>query len=427
VAGVSESVTAIRSDAVLIGLSTNWVALIASLPAVVTALAAMGALFFSLRTSSDVRKRELQEASLQHFQETSINVSSVSPALRSVGLENMARYLSHPEYSETALRVMIYSFLLESDTHLRNRVRDLLVSHARDIPELLGALARINRETWRLIISTAMSNVDPNTTGSFDQLIATLELTKQAISAVLRERPVEAVEHQRSIQRVDLSGIRLDGTDLSGVSLIDTNLRWASLSFCNLHRARLLNCDMSFTVLVGAYMENARIAPSQMDHTVFCGGRFENTELLFPENQRVSACFSSHEGILFSGKQLREVPREQLREYKNRRFSVCLGRELTWPALWVSSLECELTAVWESEVDRSTVTARMEIVARDKLNRNSSSDGNDGEYRIDRRVRLDPLERYDLVVGTRRLCKEYDEIPRDWYGIWWNFGAGGRS
>jgi hypothetical protein len=54
----------------------------------------------------------------------------------------MARYLSPPEFSETALRVLVYDYLLEPDLHLRSRIRDLLVSHARSHPELLDALAQ---------------------------------------------------------------------------------------------------------------------------------------------------------------------------------------------------------------------------------------------------------------------------------------------
>jgi hypothetical protein len=126
----------------------------------------------------------------------------------------MARYLSPPEFSETALRVLVYDYLLEPDLHLRSRIRDLLVSHARSHPELLDALAHMNRETWRLIISASRGASSTDAENRLDQLVATLELTKEAISAVLRTWPVEAAAGRRSTPPVDLSGTRLDGTDL---------------------------------------------------------------------------------------------------------------------------------------------------------------------------------------------------------------------
>jgi len=82
-------------------------ALIASLTPLIAALVAIGGLVLSLHTFADTRRREVQQSALRQFQETSINLSSGSPALRSVGIEHMARYLSPCEFSETALRVLV--------------------------------------------------------------------------------------------------------------------------------------------------------------------------------------------------------------------------------------------------------------------------------------------------------------------------------
>jgi len=72
----------------------------------------------------------------------------------------------------------------------------------------------MNRETWRLIISASRGASSTDAENRLDQLVATLELTKEAISAVLRTWPVEAAAGRRSTPPVDLSGTRLDGTDL---------------------------------------------------------------------------------------------------------------------------------------------------------------------------------------------------------------------
>ena len=398
-------------------------ALIATLTAIVTALAAVAGLVHSLRTATEVRRRQLKESALRQFQETSTNLASPSPALRSVGIENMARYLLRAEFRETALRVLIYNFLLEPDSHLRSRLFDLLVSNARHVPELLPTLVRVNRETWRLIVGASTNDAEQSATSRLPQLAATLELTKQAIAAVLREPPDQAA-HRSTVPVVDLSGTRLDGADLSGVHLVDTNLRWASLSFCNLHRAELRDCDLSFAVLVGAYLENSLIAPSHLDHAVLCGTRFADTQLLLPENASVSAYFSSLDGLSFSSERSRQAAQDGVLDFGGGRFSVCLERELTWPGLWITCPEGDLTAIWESQVDRKTITARMRCEGDgDSFRRYGSSDQNDGNYRIDRRVQLDHLERYQLLTGRRTLYKEHDGLPREWHGIWWDFGG----
>jgi Pentapeptide repeats (8 copies) len=399
-------------------------ALIASLTAIVTALAAVAGLILSLRTATEVRRRELKESALRQFQETSTNLASPSPALRSVGVENMARYLLRSEFRETALRVLIYNFLLEPDWHLRSRLFDLLVSNARHLPELLPTLVRVNRETWRLIIGASTNDAEQSATSRLPQLAATLELTKQAITAVLREPPDRAA-HRSPVPVVDLSGIRLDGADLSGAHLVDTNLRWASLSFCNLHRAELRNCDLSFAVLIGAYMENSLIAPSHLDHAVLCGARFADTQLLLPENESISAYFSSLDGLSFSSEQSQHAAQDGILDFGGGgRFSVCLERELTWPGLWITRPEGDLTAIWESQVDRRTITAMMQREDDGgSFRRYDSSDQNDGSYRIDRRIQLDHLERYQVITGRRTLCKEPDGLPREWHGIWWDFGG----
>jgi Pentapeptide repeats (8 copies) len=396
-------------------------ALIATLTAIVTALAAVAGLVLSLRTATEVRRRELKESALRQFQETSTNLASASPALRSVGVENMARYLLRSEFRETALRVLIYNYLLEPDSHLRSRLFDLLVSNARHLPELLPTLVRVNRETWRLIVGASTDDAEQSATSRLPELAATLELTKQAIAAVLREPPDRAA-HRSSVPVVDLSGIRLDGADLSGAHLVDTNLRWASLSFCNLHRAELRNCDLSFAVLVGAYMESSVVVPSHLDHAVLCGARFADTELLLAEDASVSAYLSSLDGLSFSSERSRQAAQDRLLDFGGGRFSVCSERELTWPGLWITRPEGDLTAIWESQVDGRTVRAKMQREEDgDGFRRYDSTDQNDGSYHIDRRVRLDHLERYQLITGRRTLCKEHDGLPREWHGIWWDF------
>jgi hypothetical protein len=97
-----------------------------------TALVAIGGLILSFRRAADVRARETdvrvretEQAALRQFQETSTNLSSDTPALRSVGAEHMARYLNQDAFSETALRVLVYDYLLERDLHLRSRIGDL--------------------------------------------------------------------------------------------------------------------------------------------------------------------------------------------------------------------------------------------------------------------------------------------------------------
>jgi uncharacterized protein YjbI with pentapeptide repeats len=396
--------------------------LIASLTAVVTALVAIGGLIFSFRTAADVRTRETEQAALRQFQETSANLSSDSPALRSVGVEHMARYLNQSAFSETALRVLVYDYLLERDLHLRSRIGDLLVSHARSAPELLAALARMNRETWRLIVSASTSGAEHDEENRLDRLVATLELTKQAIAAVLRKRLVEAEEPRPSRAAVDLSGTRLDGADLSGATLVGTSLRWASLSFCNLYGAQLMNCDMSFAVFVGAYLEKARIAPSSADHAVFLRAGFKDTKLTLPETEGTALYFSSHEGLSFSDSDqwTPDVVRKHLRSFKDQSIFVCLEHELTWPGLWVSSPDGDLTAIWESEVDGRTVSATMQLQDGSSLRRTASSDSNDGEYHIHRRFPLDPIGRYVLVTGSRSLRGGRE---RAWYGIWWRFAS----
>lgn len=291
----------------------------------------------------------------------------------------MARYLSPPEFSETALRVLVYDYLLEPDLHLRSRIRDLLVSHARSHPELLDALAHMNRETWRLIISASRGASSTDAENRLDQLVATLELTKEAISAVLRTWPVEAAAGRRSTPPVDLSGTRLDGTDLSGASLVGTGLRWTSLSFCNLYRAQMTNCDMSFAVLVGAHMEKAQIYPSRVDHAVFLRAGFKNTELRFPEKDDISVYLSSADGISFSDERTRRVVDDHLLDFEDVGFSICMERELTWPGLWVPSRQGYLAAIWESEVDGEIVEAKMYLDNKNSLRRRDSSDRNDGE------------------------------------------------
>jgi hypothetical protein len=86
-----------------------------------TALVAIGGLILSFRRAADVRARETdvraretdvrvretEQAALRQFQETSTNLSSDTPALRSVGAEHMARYLNQDAFSETALRVLV--------------------------------------------------------------------------------------------------------------------------------------------------------------------------------------------------------------------------------------------------------------------------------------------------------------------------------
>jgi uncharacterized protein YjbI with pentapeptide repeats len=397
--------------------------LIASLTAVVTALVAIGGLILSVRAAADVRAREVEQAALRQFQETSTNLSSDSPALRSVGVEQMARYLDQDAFSETALRVLVYDYLLERDLHLRSRIGDLLVSHARSAPELLNALARMNRETWRLIISASTDGGEHDEEYRLDRLVATLELTKHAIAAVLRKRLVGADEPRRSPQAADLSGTRLDGADLSGATLVGTSLRWASLSFCNLHGAQLVNCDLSFTVLVGAYLEKARIAPSRADHAVFLEAGFNDTTLDLSETDETVLYLSSNEGLVFSDQQTPDVVRKHLRSFESQSISVCLERELTWPGLWVSSPNGDLMATWESEVDGRTVSATMQLENGDNLTRTASSDGNDGEYRIHRRLPLDSIGRYVLVTGSRSLRGGRE---RAWHGIWWRFPQSGR-
>jgi hypothetical protein len=65
---------------------------------------------------------------------------------------------------------------------------------------------------------------------------------------------------------------------------------------------------------------------------------------------------------------------------------VCLERELTWPGPWITCPEGDLTAIWESQVDGRTITARMQCEGDgDSFRRYDSSDQNDGSYRIDRR------------------------------------------
>jgi len=185
---------------------------------------------------------------------------------------------------------------------------------------LLDALAHMNRETWRLIISASRGASSTDAENRLDQLVATLELTKEAISAVLRTWPVEAAAGRRSTPPVDLSGTRLDGTDLSGASLVGTGLRWTSLSFCNLYRAQMTNCDMSFAVLVGAHMEKAQIYPSRVDHAVFLRAGFKNTELRFPEKDDISVYLSSADGISFSDERTRRVVDDHLLDLRGRRI-----------------------------------------------------------------------------------------------------------
>ena len=102
-------------------------------------------------------------------------------------------------------------------------------------------------------------------------------------------------------------------------------------------------------------------------------------------------------------------------------FSICMERELTWPGLWVPSRQGYLAAIWESEVDGEIVEAKMYLDNKNSLRRRDSSDRNDGEYHIDRRVPLDPLQRFDLVIGSRRLRSGRNEVRRAWHGIWWRF------
>jgi uncharacterized protein YjbI with pentapeptide repeats len=397
-----------------------------------TALVAIGGLILSFRRAADVRARETdvrvretEQAALREFQETSTNLSSDTPALRSVGAEHMARYLNQDAFSETALRVLVYDYLLERDLHLRSRIGDLLVSHARSAPKLLAALAGMNRETWRLIVSASTSGAEHDEENRLDRLVATLELTKQAIAAVLRKRLVEAEERRRSPPAADLSGTRLDGADLSGATLGGTNLRWASLSFCNLYGAQLMNCDMSFAVFVGAYLEKARIAPSSADHAVFLSAGFKDTKftlpkLTLPETEGTALYFSSQEGLLFSDPWTPDVVRRHIRSFKNQSIFVCLEHELTWPGLWVSSPDGDLTAIWESEVDGRTVSATMQLKDGSSLRRTESTDSNDGEYHIHRRFPLDPIGRYVLVTGSRSLRGGRE---RAWHGIWWRLAS----
>lgn len=350
------------------------------------------------------------ESKLKHFQETANNVASTSAGLRSVGLENIAHYLGRRRFMHTARRILVNSLLFEEVPQLRDRTRDLLLSSKGTLNHTLVDLVSLNRATWQLMVETVLRDGPASTGPAMDQLRGTLQVTKEAISAILR---------QTTVEDVDLSNTRLDGANLAGVRLIRANMTGATLSFCSLHGATLRECTAAFAVFSGAYMEEARLENLKLHHSVLSKTRFDRTVFTHPRDEEIDAYFSDDGGLEFSSEEVRRRTRTRVR--KNDSLMVFLGQELSWHGVWVTESNRRLSAYWESPWS-APVSAQIVVQDHDGLRRTHSSDGNDGHYRIEHQFPLDPpMAGFALVTGSRMLVR--DGIERSWHAIRWEFAS----
>lgn len=74
---------------------------------------------------------------------------------------------------------------------------------------------------------------------------------------------------------------------------------------------------------------------------------------------------------------------------------------------------------WESDLGSQAVTATIALDAPGRrLLRRRSSDGNDGEYRIQQGLAFEAFDRCTLVGGIQKL---HGSIPRPWHCLAWNW------
>ena len=383
---------------------------LATVAGVFTAIVAVIGLVVTSALNIWKSRDETREARLRHFAQTCDTAVGTQPIpVRAASLQGMARYLDDRSFAAMTRRVLVNTLLFEPFPYLRDQAMQLLIDHRSSLRTTLDELIALNRRTWEMMASIATYGKRDQLPVDYRQLRSAMQVTIDGIGKILKRMPTDGV---------DLSCTRLDGADLQGVRLRNANLRGATLSYANLKDAQLVGCTLDMAVLYGAYLEEAKLIGTSIRRAVLLHGRFGNTRLTIGPEGVQSSYFCGLDGLVVDDQGAWSDIEAGARGRTGEGI-VCSVRELDWQGVWVGDGGGEMTGAWESDLGSQAVTATIALDAPGRrLLRRRSSDGNDGEYRIQQGLAFEAFDRCTLVGGIQKL---HGSIPRPWHCLAWNW------
>jgi hypothetical protein len=292
----------------------------------------------------------------------------------------------------SARQILLNSLHLEDNSFIVSRgLEELTEDRIRrhTVRELLS----INRTLWSSLkgaTSQLFCCGEPYATDKLESLLTLLTRNRLMLSFLLGGQ---------DWTNLDVSNTFLSDLSCPASSFISCDFSGSILPYSNLRSVTFQNCNLSRTVLIGAYLEDARIQ-----------GSSQTTGLILAMTDRQDGPSTLHSSLAD------EIADEPLTSFG-------LEFEHDWQGYWrsTSSDRSNYTANWwvsghsQSAHLATERTAKLTLHAA-TINRHESNDGNNGTYRLDGEIVIDRLRSLTVAGGVRILRRG---VAAPWVIFWW--------